>query len=190
MDNVTYSSLVEAHQDLLRKGYDRNYNVLSAVEMEDDKGHKYSANQLSIDEFYRFEGESDPGDNSIIYAVKANDGTKGTLVDTYGAQGSMNVAQFVMKVEERMQHQLSNQYNILKSRAINFGKKEEKLLIGLAVGTLVGTIVGVLLSSNNKKAKFDSLIKSIKSLKEIAVENSQKGTSLAKSLAKKYSNGY
>ena len=39
MNNVPYSSLVEAHQDLLRKGYDRNYNVLSAEKMEDDKGN-------------------------------------------------------------------------------------------------------------------------------------------------------
>ena len=187
MDNVTYSSLVEAHQDLLRKGYDRNYNVLSAEKMEDDKGHTYSANQLSIDEFYRFEGESDPGDNSIIYAVKANDGSKGTLVDTYGAQGSMNVAQFVLKVEERMQNLLSNQYNLLKSKAINFTSKEEKLLIGLAVGTLVGTIVGVLLSTKSKNPKQNSLIKH---LKEIATELGEKGTSKAKFLVKDYVHGF
>ena len=124
MNNVHYSSLVEAHQDLVKKGYDRNYNVLSAEKMEDDKGHKYSANQLSIDEFYRFEGESDPGDNSIIYAVRANDGSRGTLVDTYGAQGSMDAAQFVLKVEERMQHQLSNRYNLVKGGIINLSKKE------------------------------------------------------------------
>ena len=187
MNNVPYSSLVEAHQDLLRKGYDRNYNVLSAEKMADDKGHTYSANQLSIDEFFRFEGESDPGDNSIIYAVKANDGSKGTLVDTYGAQGSMNVAQFVMKVEEKMQHKLSNQYNNLKGEMIHFSRKEEKLLVGLAIGTLLGTVIGVLLSAKSKKKSNSSLLNH---LKDIASDLTDKGTSKAKSFVKEYTRSF
>jgi len=146
-----YSSLVEAHQDLLRKGYDKNYNVLDSDSMVDGDGHFYSPSQLSIDEFHRFEGETDPGDNSIIYAVTANDGTKGTLVDAFGAQGSRSTAQFVLEVERKMQNNLIQRYNWVKSNLISTIRKEEKLITGLAIGAIVGTIIGVLIAPKSKK---------------------------------------
>jgi hypothetical protein len=34
---------------------------------------------------YRFEGDSNPDDSSIVYAISSNTGLKGTLVDAYGA---------------------------------------------------------------------------------------------------------
>ena len=37
-----------------------------------------------IDEFYRFEGMSNPSDNSIVYAISSTGGVKGVLVDGYG----------------------------------------------------------------------------------------------------------
>ena len=40
---------------------------------------------FTIDEYYRFEGASDPADNSIVYAISPNDSSvKGVLVDAYG----------------------------------------------------------------------------------------------------------
>ncbi len=151
MENTPYyTSLVEAHQDLLTKGYDKNYKVTEAMTMEDGEGHKYSPNQLSIDEFHRFEGDTDPADNSILYAVSANDGRRGTLVDAFGAQGSMKTAKFILEVEHKMQNALIKRYNWVKANMINGMKKEEKLLIGLAVGAVVGTVVGVLLAPRNR----------------------------------------
>lgn len=146
-----YSSLSEAHQNLLRRGYDRNYRVTEDAIMEDGDGHRYSPSQLSIDEFHRFEGESDPADNSIIYAVTANDGTKGTLVDAFGAQGSMKTAKFLLEVEHKMQNGLIQRYNWLKGNLINTVKKEERLLIGLAIGAIAGTVIGILLAPKSKK---------------------------------------
>jgi hypothetical protein len=39
---------------------------------------------LVIRDYYRFEGISDPDDMSVIYAIEAHDGTRGTLTDAYG----------------------------------------------------------------------------------------------------------
>jgi hypothetical protein len=44
----------------------------------------YQPEDLKIIRTYRFEGESDPGDNAIIYLLEANDGMIGYSLDAYG----------------------------------------------------------------------------------------------------------
>ncbi|MCF0055809.1 hypothetical protein [Dyadobacter sp. CY356] len=48
------------------------------------KGKSYDAQELTIIKTYRFEGESDPADSSILYIIEANDGLTGYSLDTYG----------------------------------------------------------------------------------------------------------
>ncbi|HUQ65921.1 MAG TPA: hypothetical protein VM101_07190 [Flavitalea sp.] len=59
----------------------------------------YTPAEVSIVNFYRFEGPSNPDDMSILYAIETNDGIKGTLVDAYGTYASPEVNQFVLEVE-------------------------------------------------------------------------------------------
>ncbi len=44
----------------------------------------YKPEDLKIIRTYRFEGESDPSDSSIIYLIEANDGLVGYSLDAYG----------------------------------------------------------------------------------------------------------
>ncbi len=44
----------------------------------------YQPEDLKIIRTYRFEGESDPADSSVIYLIKANDGLIGYSMDSYG----------------------------------------------------------------------------------------------------------
>jgi hypothetical protein len=61
----------------------------------------YKPEQVKIDNFYRFEGESDPADNAIVYAIETNDGVKGMLVDSYGGPyANQLVSKFITEVEE------------------------------------------------------------------------------------------
>ena len=39
---------------------------------------------MTIRDYYRFEGTSDPDDMSIVYALEGSDGTRGILVDAFG----------------------------------------------------------------------------------------------------------
>jgi len=48
------------------------------------KGKIYSPEELKIIKVFRFEGESDPGDSSILYIIEANDGLIGYSIDAYG----------------------------------------------------------------------------------------------------------
>ncbi len=50
-----------------------------------NKGKCYKPEELKIIKTYRFEGESDPSDNVILYVIEANDGQVGYNMDAYGA---------------------------------------------------------------------------------------------------------
>ena len=47
-------------------------------------GKFYNPEDLKITKVYRFEGESDPSDSSVIYIIEANDGLVGYSMDAYG----------------------------------------------------------------------------------------------------------
>lgn len=48
-------------------------------------GKYYQPENLTIIKTYRFEGESDPAESSILYIIEANDGMIGYSLDMYGA---------------------------------------------------------------------------------------------------------
>ena len=47
-------------------------------------GKTYEPSDLKIIRTYRFEGDSDPSDNAILYLIEANDGMIGYSLDAYG----------------------------------------------------------------------------------------------------------
>ena len=59
----------------------------------------YEPGQVQVKDFFRFEGASDPADNSILYAIETDDGIKGTLVDAYGPYSDPKVNSFMEEVE-------------------------------------------------------------------------------------------
>ena len=58
----------------------------------------YPAGELEVVAFYRFEGDSNPDDNSILYAIETSDGRKGLLVDAYGAYAGNIPAEIIRKL--------------------------------------------------------------------------------------------
>lgn len=48
-------------------------------------GKTYQPEDLKIIKTYRFEGESDPSDNVVLYLLEAKDGRVGYTMDAYGA---------------------------------------------------------------------------------------------------------
>ena len=48
-------------------------------------GKCYTPDQLKIIKTYRFEGDSDPADSSIVYVLEAENGLIGYSMDAYGA---------------------------------------------------------------------------------------------------------
>nr|WP_221898799.1 phosphoribosylpyrophosphate synthetase [Robiginitalea sp. SC105] len=68
-----------------KQGYTENLNYCDSGLENKRKSCVYPASELDVNHFYRFEGETNPGDNTILYAIETSDGHKGLLVDAYGA---------------------------------------------------------------------------------------------------------
>ncbi len=47
-------------------------------------GRFYKPEDLKILRNYRFEGDSDPSDSTVLYVIEANDGLIGYSIDAYG----------------------------------------------------------------------------------------------------------
>ena len=80
----SYDTLSEALNDLVKRGYTQNFNLECDCIVCKSIDLKLSPDDFEITEYYRFEGESDPDDSEIVYAITSKEGVKGTLVNGYG----------------------------------------------------------------------------------------------------------
>lgn len=60
----------------------------------------YSPSEINVENFYRFEGISDPADSMILYLIRTSDGIKGTLSDGYGVYADEKKGEYMKEVEE------------------------------------------------------------------------------------------
>ncbi|SFR67510.1 phosphoribosylpyrophosphate synthetase [Maribacter stanieri] len=80
----SYVSLSIAIKALQEEGYTEDFNLCDAGVENKNKKKIHSATELDVVKFYRFEGMSNPDDNTILYVIETNKGEKGLLVDAYG----------------------------------------------------------------------------------------------------------
>ncbi|MEP7204214.1 MAG: hypothetical protein ABI894_16500 [Ilumatobacteraceae bacterium] len=55
--------------------------------------------EARVNEVHRFEGVSDPGDESILFAISMPCGHRGTLATIYGPETPTHVAEFVSRLQ-------------------------------------------------------------------------------------------
>lgn len=85
---------------LSKRGYTDNFKIEKGKLYASSTDKSYEAEQLEIENFYRFEGESDPADSSVLYAIKTDDGARGLIVEAYGAYSDEEHDKFIKKIEE------------------------------------------------------------------------------------------
>jgi hypothetical protein len=102
LSNDDLKTLVQCTNTLKKYGFDKDFFVLEGGKgMKAMDGDKiYTPDEVKIVNFYRFEGESDPGDMQILYAIETSDGTRGTLSDAFGTYASRRVSEFILKVHD------------------------------------------------------------------------------------------
>ena len=77
-----YDTVTAAVSGLKERGYTKDFNLEeNSIACHEDK---YHPEDFEITEIYRFEGNSDPADEAVVYAIESNSGDKGVLVSGYG----------------------------------------------------------------------------------------------------------
>ena len=101
MSAKRYTDMLEAIQELKKRGFTANFEFLNQEFRNVDSGRTFKADELTIVGHYRFEGASDPDDMSIVYAIESDDGLKGVVADAFGLYANPDLGGFLEKVNIR-----------------------------------------------------------------------------------------
>ncbi|MFN8344560.1 MAG: phosphoribosylpyrophosphate synthetase [Spirosomataceae bacterium] len=80
-----YDTLSETMEALRKEGYVEDFNLHQDALVCRQGELKVFTDEFRIDEFYRFEGQTDPADEAVLYAISSEKhDVKGLLVSGYG----------------------------------------------------------------------------------------------------------
>ena len=99
-ENTKINTLGSCLNGFVRNGYTEYYKAELSGLKALKTGKIYKPEEVKVVDFHRFEGKPDPGDQFILFAIETNDGSKGTLVDSFGPETNVKVATFILQVEE------------------------------------------------------------------------------------------
>ena len=94
-----YESLVDALDDLRKRGYEADFATQTVCLYCGDLDIRLDPEDFHVDEIYRFEGNSNPDDNTVLYAISSITGVKGVLVDAYGTYSEHLNLEMVKKLQ-------------------------------------------------------------------------------------------
>lgn len=95
----SYDTVREAIEGLKARGFTSNFEFIDGCFKSMDNGFQFEAGELTIVEHHRFEGISNPADESIVYAIESRSGERGVLVDAYGVYANPELSVFLTGVE-------------------------------------------------------------------------------------------
>jgi hypothetical protein len=97
----TYDTVTEAVNDLKRRGYTMDFNIAFDKLVCRETPATLSANEFEIVEVHRYEGNSNPDDEEVVYAIESRNGLKGILVDAFGIYADEVSSEMVEKLKWR-----------------------------------------------------------------------------------------
>ena len=80
------------------KGFINTYRVEENELIDLNTRARFHPTEVYIVAEHRFEGETDPSDMSILYAIKTKDGHKGTVLANYSPASATDMAEFFNRV--------------------------------------------------------------------------------------------
>lgn len=95
-----YQTLSEAINDLVLEGYTCNFNINSNRIEDASNNIALHPDDFEIDEIFRFDGMTNPEDESILYAISSKKyQVKGLLVNAYGMYADHDSAELAAKLQ-------------------------------------------------------------------------------------------
>lgn len=79
---------------LREKGYSEELKITEKGATISGQDKLYQPQDLTIVRTYRFEGESDPADMSVLYVIETKDGQKSIFLNAYGTYSDQDTAAY------------------------------------------------------------------------------------------------
>ena len=86
-----YTTVLEALADLKEKGFHHDFNLQT-------EAIKTNPNEFSVEHVYRYEGDSDPDEESVVYGIISASGKKGVFVAGFSANSDDEASKILEKL--------------------------------------------------------------------------------------------
>ncbi|MBL0103244.1 MAG: hypothetical protein IPP51_05500 [Bacteroidetes bacterium] len=94
-----YATVSEALTKLKEEGFTTDFNLEENCFV--CQSGKFLPDQQEIVDIYRYEGNSDPGDEAVVYAIQSDTGVKGVFVNGYGISADRDAEAFINSIPIR-----------------------------------------------------------------------------------------
>lgn len=94
MITYNYAPVAIALKELHEKGYTLDFNLQENCLVCGNI--RLQADDFVIREVYRYEGDSDPGDEAVVYGIESHEGIKGVLVTGFGASEDDSMMELIL----------------------------------------------------------------------------------------------
>lgn len=101
----SYDTVSQATNELIKRGYTTDFSIQANKDCIVCNHTKLalSEKEFKIDEIYRFEGETDPGDEMIVYAISSElHSVKGIIVNAYGVYADTNTSNIIKNLSKHL----------------------------------------------------------------------------------------
>lgn len=86
-----YTTVLEALNDLKKKGFNHDFNINS-------EDIKCNPSDFTIEHVYRYEGDSDPDEEAVVYGIASISGEKGYFVSGFSANSDDGISIIIEKI--------------------------------------------------------------------------------------------
>lgn len=94
-----YDTVVAALNGLKAKGYTLDFNIAFDKIICKETDLCLNPNEFEITEVHRFEGNTNPDDEDVVYAIESkNGGIKGTMTSAYGLYADSMDTEMIKKL--------------------------------------------------------------------------------------------
>ena len=96
-----YDTVVEALNGLKAKGYTTDFNIAFDKLICSKKETTLAPDEFEIVETYRFEGETNPSDEDVVYAIESKKGNiKGIITSAFGIYADSVSNEMIQKLSK------------------------------------------------------------------------------------------
>jgi len=100
---TNYGTLSQTINALRKEGYSLDFNLHDDGVICHTKDHHLTADEFEIDAVYRFDGQTDPDDEAVVYAISSEKyNIKGVLVNGYGVYNDEFSTALIEKLKKHL----------------------------------------------------------------------------------------